>query len=55
MISEVLYDISTWSDEKVINFKRVVKPRLEHNFNTLKNIGLDPILTRIHDIVWNQK
>lgn len=54
MIADVLYDISTWDHNKVLEFKRNVKPKLEHNFNRLKNIGFDPILNKVHNIVWNK-
>lgn len=53
MIADVLYSISLWDRNQILDFKRRVKPKLEHNFNRLKNIGFDPILTKIHNIVWN--
>ena len=55
MIADVLDGISKWDHNQILDFKRRVKPKLEHNFNRLKTIGLDPILTKIHDTVWNQK
>lgn len=55
MIADVLADIGKWDHAQIIDFKRRVKPKLEHNFKVLNEIGLDPILTKIYDIVWNQK
>ena len=55
MIADVLYTISTWDNNQILDFKRRVKPKLEHNFNHLKNIGFDPLLNKVYDIVWNQK
>lgn len=55
MIADILHNISTWNNDQILDFKRRVKPKLEHNFNQLKTIGFDPILTNVYDIVWNQK
>lgn len=55
MISEVLREIGSWDNEKILDFKRRVKPKLEHNFNHIKSIGFNPILTQLYDIVWNKK
>lgn len=35
-IRNIIEDISTWDNNKIIDFKRKVKPILEHNYNLLK-------------------
>lgn len=50
-IVEVIKVIASWTPEQIIDFKRRVKPILEHNFNVIKNLNVTPVMKHIHDIV----
>lgn len=50
-ISDIIAQIGQWSNEQILDFRRRVKPILEHNYNQLKipslNIVLNKIITHI--------
>jgi hypothetical protein len=50
-IVEVIKVIASWTPEQIIDFRRRVKPILEHNFNIIKNLDVTPLMKQIHDIV----
>jgi hypothetical protein len=50
-IVEVIKIIASWTPEQIIDFRRRVKPILEHNFNIIKNLDVTPLMKQIHDIV----
>lgn len=50
-IVEVIKVIASWTPEQIIDFRRRVKPILEHNFNVIKNLDVTPLMKNIHDIV----
>lgn len=52
-IKSVLQDISAWDNTKILDFKRRVKPILEHNINVLKNSTPRPIVLEINNIIRN--
>ena len=50
-IKNVIEYISTWDNDKILDFKRRVKPIIEHNFNLLKTSTPRDIVTEIHSII----
>ena len=50
-IIEVVKVIANWTPEEILDFRRRVKPILEHNFNLIKNMNVAPLMKHIHDIV----
>lgn len=50
-IQDVLKYIGSWDQEKILDFRRRVKPILEHNFNLLKSMTVKPVLENINNIV----
>lgn len=50
-IRSVLDDIANWDDNRILDFKRRVKPILEHNLNVLKNSSTRPIVLEISKII----
>ena len=50
-ISNIIGQISQWSDEQILEFKRNVKPIVEHNYQVLKNSSRRNIVEKIHHIV----
>ena len=54
-IMSVMEEISKWTPEQIIDFRRRVKPILEHNYNVLKNLDVGHILTDIKTLIENYK
>lgn len=52
-IIEVLKDISTWTPEKVLDFRRRVKPILDHNYNALKSDTSLMVANEMEQVVRN--
>lgn len=50
-IIEVCNEIGTWDDEKILDFKRKVKPILDHNYQILKNTSTADIALLVEEIV----
>ena len=50
-IKQIIEEISTWDNDKILDFKRKVKPVLEHNYNVLKNASPRTVALEINDIV----
>jgi hypothetical protein len=50
-IREVFKVISSWDHNQILDFKRRVKPILEHNFNLIKTLGVDMLLDNINKLV----
>lgn len=50
-LSQLTDDIGRWTDQEIIEFKRNVKPILEHNYQLLKAGNRQKILDKINDIV----
>jgi hypothetical protein len=50
-IARVIEQISMWSDEQILDFKRRVKPILEHNFNVLKNSNRRDAVEKVNNII----
>jgi hypothetical protein len=46
-IREVLNIISSWDNNQILDFKRRVKPILEHNFNLVKTLSVNTLLSDI--------
>lgn len=52
-IQEVFKVIASWNDEQILDFRRRVKPILEHNFQVIKQLSVTSILHDINNIVRN--
>ena len=50
-LNAVFAEIGAWSPEQIIDFRRRVKPILEHNFNVLKGLNVRQVLENINNIV----
>jgi hypothetical protein len=50
-IKTVIEDISRWDNDKILDFKRRVKPILEHNYNVLKDSSPRTMALEINNIV----
>jgi len=50
-IKQIIEEISTWDNDKILDFKRKVKPILDHNYNVLKNASPRTVALEINDIV----
>jgi len=50
-IIELSEQISRWNNEQIIDFKRKVKPILEHNYNVLKNSSTKHIAEKIKILI----
>jgi hypothetical protein len=50
-IKNIIEYISTWDNNKILDFKRRVKPILEHNFNVLKNSTPRSMALEINDLI----
>jgi len=50
-IKRIIEDISTWDNDKILDFKRKVKPILEHNLSVLKNSSPRSIVLEINNII----
>lgn len=54
-IMNILEDISTWDHNKILDFRRRVKPILDYNFSVLKNSSPNDIAMKLSDIIRNNK
>ncbi len=54
-IMQVIDDISKWDHDKILDFRRRVKPILDYNFNVLKNSSPHNIAMKLSDIVRNNR
>lgn len=54
-IMQVIDDISKWDHDKIIDFRRRVKPILDYNFNILKNSSPYNIAMKLSDVVRNNR
>lgn len=50
-IVRICEEISKWNDEQILDFRRRVKPILDHNFSLFNQSPNDLIATRINEIV----
>ena len=50
-VIKVCKEISTWDNEKILDFKRRVKPIIEHNYQLLKNSSTAEIASQVEEIV----
>jgi hypothetical protein len=50
-ISNIIKDISTWDNDRILDFKRRVKPILEHNFQVLKESSPRTMALEINNII----
>jgi hypothetical protein len=50
-IREVFKTVAAWDQNQILDFKRRVKPILEHNFNLIKTLGVEMLLNNINKIV----
>ena len=50
-LDEVLQYIGSWDHNKILEFRRQVKPILEHNYQVLKNSSRYDIMTKINNII----
>lgn len=50
-IQEVFKIIASWDENQILDFKRRVKPILEHNYNVLKSLKVNSILEDINKLV----
>ena len=51
---ELCRKIATWDNEKIIDFKRRVKPIVEHNFNTVFTDTARVMSDNIYNILMNK-
>jgi len=52
-IEKVLLQIASWSPEEILDFKRKVKPVLEHNFHMFKDPGSLAVTTNMYEHITN--
>jgi hypothetical protein len=52
-IIEVVAYIGTWEADRIIDFKRRVKPILEHNYHVVKNASTKPATSKITNLIRN--
>lgn len=52
-IMDVVGYIGTWSDDQILDFRRKVKPILDHNYEVIRNAGSDRAVEKIISIVRN--
>lgn len=50
-IDEILQYIGSWDHDKILDFKRRVKPILEHNYQVLKNSSRYDVMKKVNDII----
>lgn len=50
-IARIIEQISHWSNEQIIEFRRNVRPILDHNYQVLKNSSRRHIVEKVHNIV----
>ncbi len=50
-IDEVLQSIGEWDNNQILDFKRRVKPIIEHNYQLLKNSSRHDIMTKINNVI----
>lgn len=50
-IREVLERIASWDHNQILDFKRRVKPIVEHNFQVLKSLSITDVLKDLDDLV----
>lgn len=50
-IDEILQYIGSWTPEQILDFKRRVKPIVEHNYNVLKNSSRYDVMKKVNDII----
>lgn len=50
-IMRIIDDIATWDENRILDFRRRVKPILEHNFNLIKNSTPRNTLVKLNDII----
>jgi hypothetical protein len=48
---EILRSIGRWDNEQILEFRRKVKPIVEHNFKMVHNKSSDLVSTKINDII----
>lgn len=54
-IMNIVEEISQWDNNKILDFRRRVKPILEHNFNILKNSTPRIMALKLSDMVRNHE
>ena len=52
-IRDVFETISSWDNNQILDFRRRVKPLVEHNFQMIKNLSNDHLLVKITDVIRN--
>jgi hypothetical protein len=50
-IRNIIAEIASWDNDRILDFKRRVKPILEHNYNVLKNSSPRTVALEINKIV----
>jgi hypothetical protein len=50
-IAKIIEQMSHWSNEQILEFRRNVKPILDHNYQVLKNSSRRHIVEKVHHIV----
>ena len=50
-IRNIIAEIATWDNDRILDFKRRVKPILDHNYNILKNSSPRTVALEINNIV----
>lgn len=50
-IRNIIAEIATWDNDKILDFKRRVKPILDHNYNVLKNSSPRTMALEINNII----
>ena len=50
-LDEILQEIGSWEHNKILEFKRQVKPILEHNYQVLKNSSRYNVMTKINNVI----
>lgn len=52
-IMSIMAEIGTWSDEQIIDFRRRVKPILEHNYEVIRHAGSKNSVEKITNLIRN--
>ena len=52
-IEKILLEISSWTPEQVLDFRRRVKPLLEHNYHMFKEPGSLTVVNNIYEHITN--
>lgn len=55
LIMKIISDIASWDQQKILEFRRNVKPILDYNYNLVKTLGNSTTVNSVADIVNGNK